>query len=258
MSLPARWALLGSLLGLAVLAPTLARADEPAVARVYAQIVVDSSAVRTGPGVSFNRVYVAHRGEVLPVQERSTLGYWFRVQLPDGTSGWILGDTVYTREPATGDHGCDFFCEVFAPPPLPTASGEIAVTFGALGTGGFMAVRPTWLLAPTFGIEADLLASVSPNGQLLVGGGGPVVNLFPSSAVVPFVTVGGGIAYSAPNADTFILTSGTTSALWGGLGLRIGFRYRITLRLEGRMYAFYTPDRYVVTQELSAGLTVFF
>jgi hypothetical protein len=42
-----------------------------------------------------------------------------------------------------------------------------------------------------------------------------------------------------------------------GAGLRIGLRYRITLRLEARSYVFFETDRYVRDEELSAGLTVF-
>jgi hypothetical protein len=48
------------------------------------------------------------------------------------------------------------------------------------------------------------------------------------------------------------------ATLAAGAGLRIGFRYRITLRLELREHLFFEPDRTVAQEELSAGLTVFF
>ena len=41
-------------------------------------------------------------------------------------------------------------------------------------------------------------------------------------------------------------------------GLRLGFHYRLTLRLEARAYTFFEPDRFVAQEEFSAGLTVFF
>lgn len=247
-------------------APT-ARADADDDAELYARVIVDTSVIRSGPGASYRRVYVAERGEVFPVRARATRGgYWFQVELPDGTAGWILGDTVYnhevSEEEATGGR---FLPWLFAPPPIPTAVGELSVTFGVLGksfgfdgNGGIMAVRPTFYLDPTFGIELGAAASVSRGGRLFIGTVGGLVNLFPHSPVVPYVVVGGGAAQSDPNADTFLLESGQTLVAYGGGGLRFGFRYRLTLRIEARAYAFFEPDRYVAQEELSGGITVFF
>ena len=41
-------------------------------------------------------------------------------------------------------------------------------------------------------------------------------------------------------------------------GLRFGFRYRITVRIEARGYAFFDEDRIVALEEITGGLTVFF
>ena len=38
------------------------------------------------------------RGTVGQVLERGTRDYWFKIELEDGTSGWILGDMVYPFE----------------------------------------------------------------------------------------------------------------------------------------------------------------
>jgi hypothetical protein len=232
-----------------------ARADDD----VYAQIIVDSTTMRSGPGGSFRRVYVAHRGEVFPVRERATRGYWFRVELPDATRAWVSGDAVYNRHVSDDEASAGRFLPwLLAPPPLPDAHGEVAMTFGVLSGGGFMAIRPTILLQPTFGLEITGAASVSRGGRLLIAGAGPIVNIFPRSPIIPFLTIGAGAVMSEPNADSFILQSGTMATMWGGGGLRIGFHHRITLRLDARVYAFYTPNRYVVQEEFSAGLTIFF
>ena len=37
-------------------------------------------------------------GDVYRVVQRSSTGYWFRVELPDGTFAWIHGDTVYNHQ----------------------------------------------------------------------------------------------------------------------------------------------------------------
>lgn len=226
---------------------------------LYARVIVDTSAVRTGPGGSYRRIYLAHRGDVFKVRERATRGYWFRVELPDGTTGWILGDTVYNLEVTDEEASRGRFLPgLFAPPPLPDASFEIAVGFGVLGSGGFMAVRPTLYIKPTFGIEVTAAGSVARGGRILMAGAGGIINLFPNSPIVPFVVVGGGFAESDPNADTFLLEDGSVKMLYGGGGLRFGFKYRLTVRVDVRAYAFYEADRYVAQEEVSGGLTVFF
>lgn len=255
----ARWAgLFAAFCAYSMLATAnVASADDDS--ELYARVIVTAAAVTSGPGPSYRRVYVAHRGEVFPVKARATSGYWFRIELPDGTTGWIRGDTVYNHEVSEEEaSGGRFLPGVFAPPPLMDAHGETAIQFGVLGSGGMMAVRPTFLLDPTFGFELNLQASVARGGRLMIGTGGGVVNLFPRSPIVPFLVVGGGVSVSDPNADTFLLRSGTTGVFCAGGGIRIGLKYRITLRLEARAYVFHQPDRYVSQEEFSAGLTVFF
>ena len=177
-------------------------------------------------------MYLASRGDVFPLRSRATRGgYWFEVELPDGTGGWILGDFVYVHEVGEDDVGGRFLPWLFAPPPLPTASGELSVTAGIIGesfgfggsVGGFMAIRPTYYLAPTFGIEATAAASVSEGGRLFIGTLGGIVNLFPESPIVPYLVVGGGVGISDPNADTFLLESGDVGVAYGGGGLPVWF-----------------------------------
>lgn len=247
----------GALAIFTLVVPAVAFADEDQ--DVFAEVIVDATTLRSGPGGSFRRVHVAHRGDMFPVRERATRGYWFRVELDDGTRAWISGDAVYNRHVSDEEANQGRFLPwLLAPPPLPGAAGEVAVSFGVLSGGGFMAIRPTFLLQPTFGLEIVGAASVSRGGRLLIAGAGPILNIFPNSPIVPFLAIGGGAVMSDPNADSFILQSGSMAAMWGGGGLRIGFHHRITLRLDARVYAFYTPNRYVVQEEFSAGLTIFF
>lgn len=230
-----------------------ASADE---VEVYARVVVDSTPLRSGPSSAHRQVGIAMRGDTFLVKQRSTRGYWFQVERPDGTLAWIMGDATYNHE--VGEGGEVRRWRVFAPPPLREARMEISATFGVLGGGGLMAVRPTILIAPVFGIEATAAAAVSRAGRLLLFGGAGVVNVFPDWPVVPFFSVGGGVALSDPNADTFLLESGSIPMLFGGGGLRFGFRQRFTIRIEVRAYAFFEPGRYVAQEEISGGLSVFF
>jgi len=114
------------------------------------------------------------------------------------------------------------------------------------------------LLDPSFGLEITAGAAVASGGRLLIAMLGPVVNVFPRSPIVPFFTLATGVVASSPNADTFLLEAGSVMGISAGAGLRIGFRWRLTLRLEARTYVMFESDRYVRQEEFSAGLTVFF
>jgi len=227
-------------------------------ASVYARVLVDTTPILAGPDTSYRKIMSARRDALLPVRTRAARGYWLEVELPDGTTGFIRGDTVYVTtvsdEEATRGR---FLPQVFAPPPLLEARGEVALVGGVLGDGGLLALRPSWLLSPTFGIEATAAATVAQGGRLLIAMLGPFVNLFPEAPIVPFFNVAGGVIASSPNADTFLQKSSNLVGMSAGAGLRIGFRYRLTLRLEARSYVFFETDRYVREEELSAGLSVF-
>ncbi len=227
---------------------------------VYARVIVDRTTLRSGPGPGFRGIRSAVRGDVFPIVERGTRGYWFRVQVPDSTFAWIQGDAVYTHELSSDEANAGrFLPELFAPAPLPQATGELAFAFGALGrSSGWMALRPSLFVAPEFGVEMTAAAAVGLGGRLMIGTLGGIINVFPSFPIVPFIVAGGGFVVSDPNADTFLLRSGVTGALYGGGGLRFAFRYRITLRFDVRMWAIYDENRYVGQEELSGGLTVFF
>jgi hypothetical protein len=235
---------------------TSAARAEPAP---YARVLVEAAIVRAGPAASYRRVHIAHRGDVFPVRSRATRGYWFQIELPDSTVGWIAGDAVYTHEiDAERASSERFMAWLFAPPPLPGAHGEVALSGGMLGGGGMVALRPTLLLDPTFGFEVSGVAAVATGGRLLQATVGPIINVFPRAPVVPFATVQGGITASSPNADTFLLESGSVTTLSAGAGLRLGFHHRLTLRLEVRSHLFFEADRHISREEFSAGLTVFY
>lgn len=224
----------------------------------WGRVIVERTPLRSGPGPSFRQIGVARRGEAYRVVRRGTRGYWWEIVRPDGTHAFVLGDTMLVH--ALGDSPGDPPRElrVFAPAPLPDAQGEIAIVFSWIDGSGEIALRPSVLIAPELAIELDLAAAVSRAGRLFMTGIGGVVNLAPSLPVVPYFVGGGGIGYSAPNADTFLLERGAIGMLYGGGGFRLCFKQRITLRIEGRMRAFFDANRYVAKPEVGGGVTVFF
>ncbi|MEO0323640.1 MAG: SH3 domain-containing protein [Myxococcota bacterium] len=231
----------------------VARADD---VEVYARVTVDATPLRAGPGQSYRSLGLARRGDTFRVRRRGTRGYWFQIERADGTLAWIYGETAYTHELGEGDGRRPN--RVFAPPPLLGSRVEIAALFGVLGDGGIMSLRVTALVAPELGLEASGAVNVSPGGRLGVLGAGAIINLFPEWPVVPFLAVGGGVSFVEPNADTFLLEGGSTPHLYGGGGLRFGFKGRFTLRLDVRSYVFFEADRYVTEEEYTGGVSVFF
>jgi hypothetical protein len=123
-----------------------ARADEEALVRVIAE----EAGVHTGPGFGYRVIYVAKRDEVLPAIGRATNDHWFRVQLPDGTYGWILGDQVFPLDVDTSEahRGPSIWKRMgeamFSPSPL--VEGNIGFTFssGLLGGDGMFMFLPPW------------------------------------------------------------------------------------------------------------------
>ena len=59
-----------------------------AVGRVYS-IAVDSTAIRTGPGATYQVVAVLSQGIVVLVTETDPTGAWYRVTTAEGTSGFV-------------------------------------------------------------------------------------------------------------------------------------------------------------------------
>ena len=79
-----------ALVALAVVTTLAASAPARAEDEALVRVVAEEAGVHTGPGFGYRVVYVARRDEVLPALGRASNDKWFRVQLPDGTYGWIL------------------------------------------------------------------------------------------------------------------------------------------------------------------------
>ncbi|HEY4187157.1 MAG TPA: SH3 domain-containing protein [Polyangia bacterium] len=237
-----------------------ARADDEALARVTAE----EAQVHTGPGFAFRVVYVATRGEVFPVVERATRANWFRVRLPDGTNGWILGDEVFPLDLEESDvhRGPSWwhrFSEaVFSPSPL--LEGRIGLSFsaGVLGGDSAFLFRPAFILEPHFSIEGFFGETVGNQIDVIYYGGGPNVFLFPSSPVTPFLGAAMGGASSRTKADQFVVPTGTYTVLNVGGGLLVALKQRITLRGDARHYVLFDPNHTQRIQEYTGALSIVF
>lgn len=255
MSARATWLSLACALAMSVWCASAAQAGPP---ETYARVVSERAALHSGPGAEFRVLGQARRSDRVRVIDRGPVGHWLELELDDGTRAFVRGDDLWLLD---GEESATLAAQrswLFAPPPLLRAHGELSVALGTLSGSGFFAVRPSYLLGPSLGIELSLGTSVGALGRLFLASMGGVVNLFPSWPVVPFVVAGGGGLRAAPNSDSFAFEQGTRSLAYGGGGLRFGFRQRLIVRIEGRGYALFDADRLTSQQEISGGLSAFF
>ncbi len=237
----------------------------PAAADAYLRVIAQQAPVHSGAASSYREVYVAERGDVFEVVERGTKGYWFKVVLEDGTTGWIFGELVFPFEVVEGgERGAlsrawrAFRRAVLGPSPVPYADGEVSFSAGILDLEGLFLLRPAWMIDSHWAIEA--FAGLSPRAQtdLFLGGVGWTLRLAPGAAVGPYVHAGVGTAYTRPKADNFIDVEETLMAMTAGGGFEITFKKQITVRLDFRNWTMFDPDQAYNAQEYTGGLAIFF
>jgi Bacterial SH3 domain len=237
-----------------------AHADDEALVRVLAE----QAAVHTGPGFGYRVIYVAARGDVLPALGRAPADHWFRVELPDGTYGWILGDEVFPLDVETSDahRGPSIWKRmgdaVFSPSPL--LEGGIGLTFsaGVLGGDGMFMFRPAVHLAPHVSLEGFVGETVGEQIDVTYAGGGFNAYLFPTSPVTPFAAVAAGGAFGRRKADQFTIKPGNFSLVNVGGGLLIALKKRLTLRGDVRHYVVFDANHTQRIEEYSGALAVYF
>jgi hypothetical protein len=246
---------------LVLLAAAPARADDTALVRVIAE----EAQVHTGPGFGFRVVYTAKLNEVLPAIGRASHDHWFRVELPDGTYGWILGDEVFPLDVDTSaaHEGPSVWkrmgAAVFSPPPLVEETVGFTFSAGILGGDGMFMFRPSWLLAPHVSLEGMIGETVGSQVDVIYGDGGFNAFLFASSPVTPFLGASAGGAFGRKKADQFasVQTGNYTMVNVGG-GLIVALKKRLTLRGEARQYVIFNANHEQQIQEYSGALAVYF
>ena len=238
----------------------------PAVARAesFVRVLTQRASVRTGPGGDYRPIYTAARGDVLEVVERGTRGYWFKVELDDGSSGWIFGEEVSPFEVDDGEPGLGtrmwrgFRKAVLGPTPVPYANVGLAFSAGVIGNEGLFLFRPSWLVDPYFALEA--FGGESPRGQetLYLAGLGMTLRLAPGGPIGPYVNGGAGISHFSPKEDAFAIDPRTLYAVSVGGGLEVTIRLRLTLRFDFRNWTIFDENESSNAQEYSGGMVIFF
>jgi hypothetical protein len=237
------------------------RADADAYLRVISQ----KAPVHSGPGPSYREVFIADRGQVFSVLERGTRDFWFKIELEDGTSGWILGDQVFpfdveeNREIGVFTRmGRAIRRAILGPSPAPYADVGLSFSAGVLDLEGIFVLRPSWLIDPYWALEG--FAGLSPRSEkdIYLAGFAFLLRLAPGAVVGPYASIGLGAAHIRPKADNFVDEKETIMALGAGGGLEITFKKQITLRLDARNWKLFDENKSSLGQEYTGGLAIFF
>ena len=234
-------------------------------ADAYLRVIAQKAPVHSGPGPGYREVYIADRGQVFSVLERGTRDYWFKVELDDGTSGWILGDMVYPFEVGDPEDigvftrmGRAIKAAILGPSPVSYADVGLSFSAGILDNEGVFMLRPSWLIDPYWAVEG--FAGLSPRSEkdVYLGGLGFVLRLVPGAVIGPYASLGLGAAYISPAATNYVDPRETLMALGAGGGLEITLKKQITVRLDARNWSLFNQNHANNGQEYSGGLAIFF
>jgi hypothetical protein len=231
----------------------------------YVRVIAQKASVLTGPGASYREAAVADRGQVFAVLERGSRDFWFKIELEDGTSGWILGDLVFPFE--VGEEGePGVFTRMgrairrtlLGPSPAPYADVGLSFSAGLLDREGVFLLRPSWLIDPYWALEG--FGGLSPRSEkdIFLAGLGFLLRLAPGAVIGPYASLGLGGAHIRPKADNFVDEEETLMALGAGGGLEITFKKQITVRLDARNWTLFDQNKSSNGQEYSGGLAIFF
>jgi len=249
----------------AIILLVLCATSAVASADAYLRVIAQKASVHSGPGNGYREVAVADRNQVYEVLERGTNGYWFKIMLDDGTTGWIVGDVVYPFEVGEEEEpgaftrmGRAIKDAILGPSPVSYASVGLSFSAGVLDGEGMYLLRPSWLIDPYWAIEG--FAGLSPRAEkdIFLGGLGFVLRLSPGSVIGPYASISTGAAHIRPKVDNFVDKNETLMALGAGGGFEITFKKQITLRLDARNWSLFNQNHASNGQEYSGGLAIFF
>lgn len=244
---------------------TLALAAGTAHADAYLRVIAMKASVRSGPSNGYREVAVATRNQVFQVLERGTRDYWFKIELEDGTTGWILGDQVFPFEVGEEEKpgaltrmGRAIRRAILGPSPVPYANVGLSFSAGLFDREGVYLLRPSWIIDPYWALEAHVGLSPRSDTSVYMGGLAFLLRMAPGAVISPYATVALGAAHVVPKADNFVDMEETLMALGAGGGLEITFKKQITLRLDARNWTVFDQNVSSNGQEYTGGLAIFF
>lgn len=248
-----------------VVVAALLCATGTASAEAYLRVIAQKASVRSGPSNGYRETAIVTRNQVFQVLERGTRDYWFKIELEDGTSGWILGDLVYPFEVGEEEQpgvftrmGRAIRRAILGPSAIPTANVGLSFSAGVFDREGIYMLRPSWIIDPYWALEAFAGLSPRSDKSIYLTGLGFILRMAPGAVITPYAGLSLGAAYISPKADNFVDKKETIMALGAGGGLEITFKKQITLRLDARNWTLFDQNTSNNGQEYTGGLAIFF
>ena len=170
----------------------------------------------------------------------------------------VLGDTADTLLLGELDGAAAGAPGVFAPPPLASARGGLAMAGGVFDANGYAEIKPAFVINASLSLEPYVGLVMSASGRSLLYGGGATLNLAPDWALAPYVCLGAGGFSNLPNDDQFALSERSLFHARAGGGLLVSLRFRIILRLEATHTVLFDAESYDNLQSYVAGLGSYF
>lgn len=236
-----------------------------AYADAYLRVIAQKASVRSGPSNGYREIAVVNRNQVFTVLERGTRDYWFKIELDDGTPGWILGDLVFpfevgeeTEPGAFTRMGRAIKRAILGPSSVPYSDVGLSFSAGMIDYEGVFMLRPSWLIDPYWALEGNVGISPRSETTAYLGGLGFVLRLAPGAVICPFATLGVGAVHLVPKADNPVQMTQTLMGLNGGGGFEITFKKQITVRLDARNWTIFDENTSSNAQEYTGGLAIFF
>jgi hypothetical protein len=234
-------------------------------ADAYLRIIAQRASVHSGPGNGYREIAIVTRNEVFEVLERGTRDFWFKIEMEDGTSGWILGDLVFPFEVGEEEQpgaltrlGRAIRKAILGPSAVPYSHVGLSFSAGLFDLEGIFMLRPSWLIDPYWALEGFAGLSPRSDKSLYLGGLGFILRMAPGAVISPYGGLSLGAAYVLPKADNFVDKEETLMALGAGGGFEITFKKQITVRLDARNWTIFDQNHSSNGQEYTGGLAIFF
>ena len=175
----------------------------------------------------------------------------------DCRTAYLLG---YTADTVALDADSDESVSpgVFAPPPLESARGGLALAAGVFDGSGYAELKPAFMVNRSLALQPSAGLALSSAGRSLLYGAGASVNLAPDWAIAPYLSLGGGGFTTLPNDDAFALERRTVFHARAGGGLLVSLRWRLIVRLEANHVVLFTAASYRDAQSFTGGLGSYF
>jgi hypothetical protein len=234
-------------------------------AEAFLRVIAQKAPVHSGPGNGYREVAYVERNQVFEVLERGTSGYWFKIELEDGTTGWIVGDVVYPFEVGEEEEpgalvrmGRAIKRAILGPSPVPYANVGISASSGLFQKEGVYLLRPSWIIDPYWALEG--FAGLSPRSEkdIYLAGLGFILRLSPGSVIGPYVGLSLGVAHISPKADNYVDPRENLMAMGAGGGLEVTLKKQITVRFDARNWSLFNQNHSNNGQEYTGGLAIFF